>query len=155
VARVTPGKVMPPKHSDSVLHFLHRAGQRADRLFARNAGNGLTLPQLMILQVVAERSDQSQIEIAAATGIDRSSITDLVKRLVRYGWLQRRRTKRDTRAYAVRLTQEGKRILSMAIPAARATEEFLLTSYSAAQRRSFRQILKSLALETAVHGAGS
>jgi hypothetical protein len=36
--------------------------------------------------------------------------------LVSYGWLQRRRMKRDTRAYAVRLTQEGRRILALGIP---------------------------------------
>jgi DNA-binding MarR family transcriptional regulator len=129
----------------SLLHLLHRAGQRADNIFARQAGITLTLRQFMILQVVAEASGPSQVDVVRATGIDRSSVSDLVKRLVSLGWLQRRRTKRDTRAYAVRLTEEGRRILALSIPAALATEEFLLSSLSTAQRRAVLRGLITLA----------
>jgi DNA-binding MarR family transcriptional regulator len=125
----------------SVLHLLHRVGQRADRLFANQVESGLTLRQFIVLQVVAEASGPSQTDIVTATGIDRSSVSDLVKRLVTHGWLRRRRTKRDARAYAVRLTQEGQRILALGIPAAHATENLLLTSFSAAERRFFFKAL--------------
>jgi MarR family transcriptional regulator, temperature-dependent positive regulator of motility len=109
----------------------------------------------MILQVVAEASGPSQIDVVRATGIDRSSVSNLVKRLVGFGWLQRRRTKRDTRAYAVRLTQEGRRILALGIPAVRATEEFLLSSFSAAQRRAVLRGLITLALGNTGSGPGN
>jgi DNA-binding MarR family transcriptional regulator len=137
-----------PSAAVSPLPFvlqLHRAGQRADRAFARQAGNGLTLPQFMVLQVLTEGSGPSQTEIMTATGIDRSSVADLVKRLVGYGWVQRRRTRRDARVYAVRLTEEGKRILALAIPAARATEQILLCSFSTGQRRVLLKALLTLA----------
>jgi len=80
-----------------------------------------------------------------ATGIDRSSVADLVKRLVKYGWVQRRRTKGDARVYAVRLTKEGERILALGIPAARASEQFLLYSFSAGERRVLLKALSTLA----------
>ena len=121
----------------SVLHLLHRAGQRADGLFARHAGTTLTPRQFVILQAVAEANGLSQTGIMAATGIDRSSTADLVRRLVSHGWLKRRRTKRDARLYAVRLTPEGRRVLALAVPAARATEEALLSSLSSTQRPVF------------------
>src|SRR5262245_63343290 len=105
----------------SALHLLHRAGQRADGLFAGHVGNSLTPRQFAVLQAVAEADGLSQTGIMAATGIDRSSTADLVRRLVSHGWLQRRRTKRDARAYAVRLTSDGHRAWSQAAPAACAT----------------------------------
>jgi DNA-binding MarR family transcriptional regulator len=157
----SPANAMPQGHMaaqsplPSVLHLLHRAGQRADNIFARQAGIALTLRQFMILQVVAEASGPSQIDVVRATGIDRSSVSNLVKRLVGFGWLQRRRTKRDTRAYAVRLTQEGRRILALGIPAVRATEEFLLSSFSAAQRRAVLRGLITLAFGNTGSGPGN
>jgi DNA-binding MarR family transcriptional regulator len=45
----------------------------------------------------------SQTGIVARTGIDRSTLADLVRRLQRKGLLQRRRTKDDARAYAVKM----------------------------------------------------
>src|SRR5262245_48327141 len=129
----------------SVLHLLHRAGQRADGLFARHAGIALTPRQFIILQAVAEANGLSQTDIMAATGSDRSSIADLVKRLVAHGWLRRRRTKRDARAYAVRLTPEGQRILALGIPAARATENALLSLLTTTRRKTFVRTLAVIA----------
>ena len=91
----------------SPLHLLHRARQRTDSLFARNVGDThLTLRQFAVLQAVSDGDGLSQTAIMAATGIDRSSTAELVRRLVSNGWLQRRRTRRDARLYAVRLTQK-------------------------------------------------
>jgi MarR family transcriptional regulator, temperature-dependent positive regulator of motility len=131
----------------SVLHLLHRVGQRADRLFGDQVKNRLTLRQFVVLQVVAEASGPSQTDIVKATSIDRSSVSDLVKRLINYGWLLRRRTKGDARTYAVRLTQEGQRMLALGIPAAHATETLLLSSFSAVERKLFFKALTTLAYD--------
>ena len=132
-----------PLHS--LLHLLHRAAQRADAVFASHAEMALTPRQYIILQAVAGADGLSQTDIMSATGIDRSSIADLVKRLVAHGWLRRRRTKRDARAYAVRLTPEGRRMLALGLPAARATEDALLSSLSMAQRPVFIKALATVA----------
>ena len=129
----------------SVLHLLHRAGQRADGLFARHVAVALTPRQFIILLTVADANGLRQADISAATGIDRSSITDLLKRLVANGWLQRRRSKRDARAYAVRLTPEGRRVLARGIPAASATEQALLSSIAPAERKTFVAALTVIA----------
>ena len=83
------------KSLSSPLHLLHRASQRADSLFARNVGATAPTPrQFAVLQAVSHQSGLSQTDIMAATGIDRSSTAELVRRLVSNGCLQRRRTKR-------------------------------------------------------------
>ena len=130
----------------SLLHLLHRAGQRADGLFARHLGSDdLTPRQFMVLQAVAENEGLSQMDIMAATGIDRSSVADLVRRLVKQGLLRRRRQKRDTRLFAVRLTPEGKKALTLGAPAAAATEEALLASVLPGQRPEFLRVIKTMA----------
>ena len=131
----------------SLLHLLHRAAQRADAVFASHVGVALTPRQYTILQAVAEADGLSQTDIMAATGIDRSSIAELTKRLVAHGWVRRRRTRKDARAYAVRLTPEGRRMLEVGAPAARAVEEALLASLSKAQRQVLLSALAALARE--------
>ena len=131
----------------SLLHLLHRAGQRADAVFTQHAGSALTPRQYMVLQAIAAADGLSQTDIMAATGIDRSSIAELTKRLVAYGWVRRRRTRKDARAYAVRLTPEGRRVLEVGVPAARAVEEALLASLSKAQRQVLLNALTTLTHE--------
>jgi DNA-binding MarR family transcriptional regulator len=143
------GPSASPSPLQSVLHLLHRAAQRADAAFARHAGPGLTPRQYIILQAVAAADGLSQTDIMAATGIDRSSIADLVKRLVAHGWLKRRRTRKDARFYAVRLTPQGRRMLARGVSAARATEAALLASLSMPQRLAFLNTLGAIASEKA------
>jgi MarR family transcriptional regulator, temperature-dependent positive regulator of motility len=115
-------------------------------LFSGHAGNSLTPRQFVVLQAVAEADGLSQTGIMAATGIDRSSTADLVRRLVSHGWLQRRRTKRDARLYSVRLTSEGRRAWSQAAPAVRATEDILLSPLAPAERAAFLEALAAIVL---------
>jgi DNA-binding MarR family transcriptional regulator len=96
----------------SPLHLLHRASQRADDLFARHARpSDLTPRQFVVLQAVAHKDGLSQTDIMAVTGIDRSTTAALVRTLVTSGWLKRRRTRRDARVYAVRITPSGRQML--------------------------------------------
>jgi len=122
----------------SVLHLLHRAGQCADELFAANMhGSDLTPRQFVVLRTVAESDEPSQTMLVEKTGIDRSTLADIVRRLVDRGLLQRRRTRRDARMYAVRLTDAGDLLLKAAAPAARSTDERLLGAVSPRDRDAF------------------
>ena len=55
--------------------------------------------------------------------VDRSTLADIVRELVEKGLLQRQRTKQDARAYAVKLTREGQRVLRAAGPVAKKVEK--------------------------------
>ena len=69
------------------------------------------------------------------TGIDRSTLADIVRRMLKKGLLQRRRTKEDARAYAVKLTEEGWKALKAADPVARRVDERILTVLPGEQQR--------------------
>ncbi|MGH9810564.1 MAG: MarR family winged helix-turn-helix transcriptional regulator, partial [Terriglobia bacterium] len=86
----------------------------------------LTPRQLAVLVTVAQNEGLSQTGLVDRTGIDRSTLADIVRRLQKKGLIQRRRTKEDARAYAVKLTDEGKRVLRTAEPIARRVDDRIL-----------------------------
>ena len=110
----------------SPSHLLHRAGQCAADIFHAEMKDGdLTPRQLAVLVTVANNEGLSQTGLVERTGIDRSTLADIVSRMLKKGLLQRRRTKEDARAYAVKLTEEGRRILRSSDPLAKKlTSEF-------------------------------
>lgn len=132
----------------SALHLLHRAGQRADELFSATMGeNELTPRQFAVLKAVARMENPSQTALVQDTGIDRSTIADIVRRLIKKGLLQRRRTSHDARMYAVKLTVTGRDLLEAAEPAARTTEEKLLSVLPAQQRNAMIEALSAIVAE--------
>lgn len=131
----------------SALHLLHRAGQCADEMFAITVGEaGLTPRQYAVMAAIADSEEPSQTTLVERTGIDRSTMADIVRRLTSRGLVQRRRTRRDARRYAVRLTDKGEGALRIAEPAARSTEERLLAALPATQRDAFLRSLARIVL---------
>jgi MarR family transcriptional regulator, temperature-dependent positive regulator of motility len=122
----------------SPIHLLHRAGQCAGDIFHAEMKEGdLTPRQLAVLMTVAQNEGLSQTGLVDRTGIDRSTLADIVRRMQRKGLLQRRRTKEDARAYAVKLTDEGRRVLRVAEPVGRKVDERILDVLPAKQREQF------------------
>lgn len=97
-----------------LLTTIHSAEQGAVTLFRKAVGNDITIRQLMVLAAVKAAPGGSQTAIVNATGIDRSTLADLVKRMQRKGLVTRRRTKEDARAYAVVITPAGEKELARA-----------------------------------------
>lgn len=137
----------------SPIHQLHRAGQCAGDIFlSEMADGGLTPRQFAVLLTVSQNEGLSQTNLVERTGIDRSTLADIIRRMIKKGLLQRRRTKEDARAYAVRLTEEGNRVLKAADPIARRVDERVLSVLTAAERERFlmdlNKIVRSLGTMT-------
>jgi len=133
------------KLEHSPIHLLHRAGQCAGDVFQSEMSLGdLTPRQYAILLTVAQNEGLSQTHLVEKTGIDRSTLADIVRRLLKKGLLQRRRTKDDARAYAVKLTEEGLRILKSAEPMARKVDDRILAALPNQQRERFVQDLNTI-----------
>lgn len=131
----------------SPIHLLHRAGQCAYEIFQSEVKEGdLTPRQLAVLMTVANHEGLSQTGLVERTGIDRSTLADIVRRMQRKGLLQRRRTREDARAYAVRLTDEGRKVLESAEPLAKRVDERILEALPAKQRDQFVQELMSIVM---------
>jgi len=90
---------------------------------------------------VAQNEGLSQTGIVDRTGIDRSTLTEIMRRLQKKGLMQRRRTKEDARAYAVKLTDEGRRVLGRVEPLAKRVDDRILDALPAKQRDQFMRAL--------------
>lgn len=122
----------------SPVHMLHRAGQCAGEVFHAEMQTGdLTPRQYAVLLTVSNNEGISQTGLVEHTGIDRSTLADIVRRMLKKGLLQRRRTKEDARAYAVKLTEEGRRVLRQADPVTQRVDDRILEALPAKQRESF------------------
>lgn len=129
----------------SPTHLLHRAGQCAYEIFQTEVNGGDVTPrQIAVLMMVASHEGLSQTKLVELTGIDRSTLADIVRRLQRKGPLHRRRTREDARAYAVKLTEEGRQLLSTAAPISDRVDERILQALPATNRDKFLDDLATI-----------
>ena len=109
--------------SASPSHLMHRALQLALDIYTEEVGSdGLTQRQFAVLEAVAAKAGLTQTDLVRATGIDRSTLADLVTRMTAKGLLERERSTLDARAKAVRLSPEGAARLEAARPQVEAAD---------------------------------
>jgi DNA-binding MarR family transcriptional regulator len=131
--------------SGSATHLLHRALQIALDYHAEAAGTeGLTQRQFAVLAAAGASEGLTQSDLVRATGIDRSTLADLVARMIRKGLLERERSATDARANSVRLSDAGRVALADGSgPAAEADAKFL-SLLSPKKRDTFVKMLAGL-----------
>lgn len=130
----------------SPSHLLHRALQRALDIYADAFGeSGITQRQFALLAAADEREGATQADLVRITGIDRSTLADLARRLIGKGLLERERSNIDARANAVRLTDAGREVLTEARPRMAGADARLLKLISGHGRRTtFVSLLRDL-----------
>ena len=134
MTRKKPNGTMNLNHS--ALHVLHRAGQTAQEIFASAAGSlDLTPRQLIVLSPIHDNPKCNQTAIVQNTGIDRSTIAELIRRLEKRNLVLRKRSKTDARSYVVDLTEQGRTILKRGVPLAAKVDDAVLTVLGAKSRK--------------------
>jgi DNA-binding MarR family transcriptional regulator len=132
--------------SRSPSHLLRRAEQFATELFARSElYDGVTLRQTVLLAAIAEAEGASQSDLVRITGVDRSTLAEMMARMEKKGLIARAAAADDGRAKSVRLTADGRRRLDAVLPAIRNVDRSLLAALSASKRAAFQVILAELA----------
>jgi DNA-binding MarR family transcriptional regulator len=130
----------------SPSHLLRRANQFANDLYTNEAdGSALTQRQFAVLFAVDKREGASQTELVQATGIDRSTLADMIVRMQSKELLARKRTDADQRANSVRLTPVGRRALRAAMPAMLRAEAAILNVLPQRLKAEFIKALTMIA----------
>ena len=147
MARMTDGSESGPfRLEDSPSHLLHRAEQLASDRFAQLVGgDNVTLRQFAVLAAIAESPGLSQSDLVRATGVDRSTMADMMTRMEKRGWVTRAASTMDARAHSVRLAAAGVTILAAATHHARAADAAILDALPRTKRRTFLNTLTKLA----------
>jgi DNA-binding MarR family transcriptional regulator len=110
----------------SVTHLLHRAQQAAVNESANGlADKGLTIRQFAVLAALNDEDGQSQSSLVDVTGIDRSTLADMVSRMEKTGLVKRVKSVEDARAKAVSLTKAGQEAFEGAAPEVMRADEIL------------------------------
>jgi DNA-binding MarR family transcriptional regulator len=132
--------------ADSPSHLMHRALQLALDVYAEELGtDGPTQRQFAVLEAVSQRAGLTQTDLVKATGIDRSTLADLVSRMTAKGMLDRERSTLDARAKAVRLSAAGEAALAAARPRVIAADKRIMGLLPKAKRDLFLDLLSELA----------
>ncbi|CAN5297429.1 MarR family transcriptional regulator [soil metagenome] len=130
----------------SPSHLLHRALQLALDVYAAETGSGaVTQRQYAVLAAVSASDTPSQTDLVRMTGIDRSTLAELISRMIAKGLLGRERSATDGRANHVRPTDAGREAMTAAAPKVQAADARILSVLGGGQREAFLDALAKLA----------
>jgi DNA-binding MarR family transcriptional regulator len=120
-------------------HLVHR--QIAQGEFS---SLGLRPKEFGALSVLVSEGAMSQRQLGERTGLDRTTMVVVTDGLERKGLAERQRNPDDRRAYALRPTAKGRRVLKRAKAAAERAEEHFLGAIPAAERHRLKKLLRQL-----------
>jgi len=131
---------------NSPSHLLHRVLQIALDIYTEETGDSaLTQRQYALLLAADTTEGLTQTDLVRATGIDRSTLADMVARLIAKGLLERERSATDARANLVRLSEDGRAALNEIKPRVDAADARILSLLSPPKRDSFLKLLRKIA----------
>lgn len=98
----------PPPYAETLVFLLSQVGAQCARLFAeRLAPLDLTPRGYGVLSHLAVADRQTQQQLADGLGIHRNNMVAIIDDLEAAGWVERRRSAHDRRAFEIRLTSRG------------------------------------------------
>jgi DNA-binding MarR family transcriptional regulator len=95
---------------------------------------------------VAENEGVTQTGLVRATGIDRSTLADMVARMITKGHLERQRSDQDARANTVSLTPAGAAVLEESRPKVAMADARILALLKPSKREGFLELLADMAV---------
>ncbi|MBH5334713.1 winged helix-turn-helix transcriptional regulator [Streptomyces pactum] len=145
---------MPPRTGDrETVYFPTLAAERLDIALcrastvvaraaeARAAESGIGVGQHLVLKMLAEVGPSSQRVLSDQLRIDRSVMVGICDGLERAGQVRRERDAVDRRAYAVTITDSGRRLLARAEEAVPAFLDDTFADLTPAERAQLSTLL--------------
>lgn len=141
----SPPKPWSEAFAGDLAFLFSKIGARSNKLYAELLDPlGLRPNQVAVLQYLAASEGASQREIVRGLWIDASSLVALLDDFEDRGLAERRRNPRDRRASAVHLTDEGRRLLALALGLSKQVEQRLLGPLAEADRVRLRNLLHQI-----------
>ena len=128
-------------------HLIRRAQQVHTALWAERLHAELTGPQYAVLVSLAQEPGIDQTRLAELASLDKNTTADLVRRLVRQGWVIRSVDDGDLRRRVLWLSTPAKVAMRHITPAAKLVQEDLLEPVPDGQRSAVVEMLASIAFQ--------
>ena len=136
--------VKPRPAEDRLIYLVSMARNsllaRLKEAFAAD-GIRVTPAQSVILFLLKRKDGRTMSELGGALAIENATITGLVDRLERDGFVRRNRSASDRRATNVAITAEGEAEADRARAAVKRVNESIKAGFSPAEVEAFRRIL--------------
>lgn len=124
-------------------HLIRRAHQRATATFQEVlSGDDLTPTQHAVLAIVLKHEAVSQNHLGRLTAMDPSTVSIVVRALVKRGFLLRRASDTDQRMATITLTEDGVRYALERLDSSMAVARRLLKPLSASEQATFLDLLR-------------
>lgn len=122
----------------SMRQITHALDVQSKRLMR---STGLSTPQLIVLQAVAELGEVTTRTIARHISLTQAAVTTLLDRLERQGFIERYRSTADRRVVHTRLTERGATAVTQAPPL---LHETFMAAFDALSTRRQNEIITAL-----------
>lgn len=119
--------------------------RRAYQRLAASFDGPVTLPQAAILRSLLVGA-RTQTQIVSASGIDRSTVGEMLRRMHAQGLTTAKQSEEDKRANLVEITKVGRRALIKANHALFMAEAAMMQMVPSADRAAFLRALRAIAL---------
>lgn len=127
----------------SVSFQLRQTSYAVHQAFGRRFSPADAVPrQYSVLQLIASNPGVSVKDLAAAIGVDQSTLVPTLNVCEERGWISRRRAAPDRRLVALALTEAGRAALEGVQQAIARHEAEITTGLSAAERRQLLDMLR-------------
>jgi len=133
-------------------HLLRRAQQLHLAVWLRDVCSETTSVQFAALTALDQRPRASQRELGRVLDLDRSTIADLVARMVRRRLIERERDEDDRRRNVLQLTAAGRDELARLRPRVEAIEPTVTGGLSPSERDELRRLLHRVLEHAAAQG---
>jgi DNA-binding MarR family transcriptional regulator len=103
--------------------------------------HGIQLRDYIVLSALDKTPNLTQVELAKALGLDKTTLMSQLDRLERMGLVVRRSDPRDRRARIPEITEAGNALRAKVASACDGAEAAALNSFSQVQVQTFRRML--------------
>lgn len=125
-------------------HLLRRNHQRSYELFNQRVGSDVTRQQIALLIALKQAPGASQNDLVHLTGFDKSTLKEMLGRLVAKNWVERERDPQDSRAWKIHISAAGRALLDERLSRVHAVQEEILAPLSDELRPIFLRCLRIL-----------
>ena len=105
------------------------------------AGVGVTPVQAMVLFYLQKKDGSSLTEISSGLMLENPTVTGLIDRLEKSGYVKRSDHPSDRRVYLVYLTEKGSMVAKRALPIIKRLNEQIKEGYSEEEIENFKKVL--------------
>jgi len=110
------------------------------KAFSEN-GVGVTPIQVMLLFFLQKNDGSSLTQISQGLMLENPTVTGLIDRLEKSGYVKRSDHPNDRRVYLIYLTEKGNKVAKKALPIVKRLNEQIKEGYSEKEMESFKKVL--------------